>query len=52
MNRDYFARPIQAHGRSTHDYGNTRLGPRASPVAARLWVAAAGLALVALAVLL
>ncbi len=25
-NRDYFAKPIQAGGRTAHDYGNTHLG--------------------------
>lgn len=25
MNRDYFTRPIQSGGRSSHDYGHTRL---------------------------
>lgn len=25
--RDYATRPNQATGRSSHDYGNTRLGP-------------------------
>lgn len=25
-NRDYFTRPIQAGGRTAHDYGHTKLG--------------------------
>lgn len=26
-NRDYFTRPIQGGGRSSHDYGHTRFAP-------------------------
>ena len=47
MNRDYFSRPTQAHGRSAPDYGNTRLDRKRS-ADLRLWVAAAGFALVGL----
>lgn len=51
-NRDYAARPHQASGRSSHDYGRTDLRPTIGGFYAPAWIWGAPAALIGLAVLL